>query len=345
MQRTRRGCTRALGDESQIAGYRAGYVRSTRTRDLGHSRSAEELWNRTLVTRTVTPVDPPESEALVRRKPAPRKAMATSLARSPRTSSNFTICRARRGRTHHRRAWKRATSLPTELAQLERRLLAPGRREFDDSAVEAAVAVAASPPPPLPFHSSARRCPKIPPAGHLTRSRDSPARSADPCRCRQSIPPRGETRFPPPDGHTKPLLSLFLSLSRSTNLQGVTLCLRPLLDFLRKHKHTASTELSHQTHLLHSRKPVIVPRNTILLSLLLVFFFFYLSNIRMWPSGSLSPINPSFTCAGFALRFSHPQPSLLFFPSENARTFRHRFGRVTRANVDGDITPCASSVD
>jgi len=89
----------------------------TRTRNSGHSRAAEELWNRTLVTRvTVTPVDPPAGHSAVeyRRKPAPQKAIATSLARSPGTSSNFTICRARQERTHHRRAWKRATSLPTE---------------------------------------------------------------------------------------------------------------------------------------------------------------------------------------------------------------------------------------
>lgn len=81
-----------------------------------HSRAAqEELWNRTLATRTVTPVEPPawHSPVEYRRKPAPQKAIATSLARPPRTSSNFTICRARRGRAHHRRAWKRATSLPT----------------------------------------------------------------------------------------------------------------------------------------------------------------------------------------------------------------------------------------
>jgi len=149
---------------------------------------------------------PPGSEALARRKPAPRKAMATSLARSPRTSSNFTICRARRGRTHHRRAWKRATSLPTELAQLERRLLAPGR-EFDDSAVEAAVAVAASPPPPLPFHPSARRCPKIPPAGRLTRSRDPPILAVN----RFHLAARRDSRLPM--AIQSPLLSLPLALS------------------------------------------------------------------------------------------------------------------------------------
>lgn len=71
-------------------------VDSTGTRDLGHSRTTEKLWNRTLVTRTVTPVvDPPARLAAVEhrtRKPAPQKTIATSLARSPRTSSNYTIC-------------------------------------------------------------------------------------------------------------------------------------------------------------------------------------------------------------------------------------------------------------
>lgn len=113
MQRTRRGCTRALRAELQITGgggvppvfLRTSSVdlSSFPTRDPRHSRTAEELWNRTLVT----PVDPPARLAAVeyRRKAAPRKAIATS----PRTSSsNFTICRARRGRAHHRRAWKRA---------------------------------------------------------------------------------------------------------------------------------------------------------------------------------------------------------------------------------------------
>lgn len=230
MQRTRRGCTRALG-ELQITGYHAVSLTFSRPllfllRSIGLSaissmrtpgtraRRRRNYGTGTLATRTVTLVEPPawHSPVEYRRKPAPQKAIATSLARPPRTSSNFTICRARRERAHHRRAWKRATSLPTELAELERRLLAPGRREFDDSAVEAAVAVAASLPllillllllPSLLFHSFVRRRPKITPAGPLTRSRDSPARSADPRRRRRSIPPRGETRFPPSDGHTK----------------------------------------------------------------------------------------------------------------------------------------------
>lgn len=166
-----------------------------------------------------------------RRKPAPQKAIATS----PRTSSNFTICRARRGRAHHRRAWKRGLtkSLPilfTRSCSSCGRLLAPGRRrrEFDDFTVEAAVA--ASPPPPLlllplplplppMFHSFTRRRTKIlPPAGPFTRSRFSVDSR------RRSIPPRGETRFPPLDGHTKnrpslslsPFCYLSFSFSRST---------------------------------------------------------------------------------------------------------------------------------
>lgn len=84
----------------------------------------EELWNRTFLAYTVTRVDPPTGVPHVEhRQPVPTIrafSSSSSLARdvSPfgfaglLASSNFTICRARRGRTHHRRARKRPTQPP-----------------------------------------------------------------------------------------------------------------------------------------------------------------------------------------------------------------------------------------
>jgi len=287
----------------------------TRTHKFRGTRAQrKKLRNRTLATRTVTPVEPPARLSAVeyrcnrrnrrnRRKPAPQKAIATS----PRTSSNFTICRARRVRAHHRRAWKRGLtkSLPTLLARSCSpcgRLLAPGRRrrEFDDFAVEAAVAVATSPPPPLlllplplplppMFHSFTRRRTKIlPPAGPFTRSRFS----AD--SRRRSIPPRGETRFPPPDGHTKNrpslsfLLSLFLALSFDeirirdiVSFKRITLCLETT------HVNTdtprdRSKSLTEHT-CTRDTKADCLQYNPFFCSFLFVnfFFFFTITNIQM----------------------------------------------------------------
>lgn len=86
----------------------------------------EELWNRTFVTyNTVTRVDPPAGVPHVEhRQPVftiRAFSSSSSLARDVPlfgfagllASSNFTICRARRGRTHHRRARKRPTQPPT----------------------------------------------------------------------------------------------------------------------------------------------------------------------------------------------------------------------------------------
>jgi len=92
---------------------------------LALARREEELWNRTFVTYTVTRVDPPAGVPHVEhRQPVPTIrtfSSSSSLARDVSlfgfagllASSNFTICRARRGRTHHRRARKRPTQPPT----------------------------------------------------------------------------------------------------------------------------------------------------------------------------------------------------------------------------------------
>lgn len=162
MQRTRRGCTRA-----RSASFSHG--ESAIPEELRHSR------------HTRRPSGGPLARTVANRRRGRRSPERLLILRSVARDEGERIIAAR---------GSGLPSPPAELAPRERRLLAPGR-EFDDSAVEAAVA---SPPPvlplPLPFHSSDAR------------SRHSPARSADPRR--RSIPP--------PDGHTKPPA---LPLSRS----------------------------------------------------------------------------------------------------------------------------------
>lgn len=127
----------------------------------------------------VTPVDPAAG--------APGRRTVANRRRGRRSPERLLILRSVARDEGERIIAARGSGLPAELARRERRLLAPGRREFDDFAVEATVAAVAA---AVPFFQ--RPAPENTPRG-------PPARSAD---------PRGEVRSPP--GHTSPPRSLSL---------------------------------------------------------------------------------------------------------------------------------------
>lgn len=202
--------------------------------------------------------------------------------------------------------------------------MASGRREFDDSAVEAAVAVAASLPllisllsllilllPSLLFHSFTRRRPKISPAGPLTRSRDLPVRSAD----RFHLAARRDSRLPMAIQRTAPLFPRFLAHSVDGHVSAISYLpednLR--LDYVYVNTGTPRPRRSRTEHTYsHSRREsrwYSLERreeyNSFFFSLVICNFFFIVMDIRMWPGRLLSSIYPP-SDGHSSLRFSHP---------------------------------------